>query len=75
MLEMIGLGALQPEVDLRADQDTHSATKTALIGRSTNTPISPREISMARRKFSSKRGPSTKPSRIGAGWKPSRSSR
>ena len=32
-----------------------------------NTRMSPREISMARRKFSSKRGPSTKPSRIGAG--------
>jgi hypothetical protein len=41
--------------------------KNALMGRVTNTEKSPRAISMARRKFSSKRDPSTKPSRIGGG--------
>ena len=40
--------------------------KVPLIGRVTNTDMSPRESSRARRKFSSTIGPSTKPSRIGA---------
>jgi len=39
--------------------------QSAAIGCLMNTRMSPRDINMARRKFSSKRGPSTKPSRIG----------
>ena len=46
--------------------------KARLIGRVTNTVGSPPDISMARRRFSSIIGPSTKPSSIGASGKPSR---
>ena len=44
-------------------------SKTAEIGRVKNTVTSPRAISMARRRFSSISGPSTKPSSKGAGSK------
>ena len=41
-----------------------------LIGRVKNTDGSPREINMARRRFSSINGPSTKPSSSGPGSQP-----
>ena len=44
-------------------------SKTAEIGRVKNTVASPRAINMARRRFSSISGPSTKPSSKGAGSK------
>ena len=44
-------------------------SKTPEIGRVKNTVTSPRAISMARRRFSSVSGPSTKPSSMGAGSK------
>ena len=45
------------------------ASRPAEIGRVRNTVASPRAISMARRRFSSISGPSTKPRIIGAGSK------
>ena len=45
------------------------ASSVAEIGRVRNTVASPRAISMARRRFSSISGPSTKPRIIGAGSK------
>ena len=55
--------------------NTVAMMKARLIGRVTNTEGSPFDISIARRRFSSIIGPSTKPSSIGAGEKPSRSHR
>ena len=48
--------------------NTVTIMKLKLIGRVTNTEASPREMSIALRRFSSISGPRTNPSSRGAGW-------